>query len=85
MRHVNASCQNKVVGVEENVVVAARAIGTCCISNEGNFCLVDGFACVGETIVVVVVSTGSIFVVIAPLTKKYSGIRVASLGEVHID
>jgi len=85
VRQIDASAQHEIVCVEENVVVSTGAIRTGRITNEGDFSLVNRLTGIDKAVVVVVVLARSILVVIVPLSEKYCGIRIATLGEVNVD
>ena len=70
---VNAGSFHQFIGIEEHVVVAAT-IGVGRVANKGQFCLVNGFRRVDDAVSVVVVSTGSVLVVVVPLCEHEPGV-----------
>ena len=83
MCQVNTRGCNKVVGVEEHVVISSRAIGRCIVSNVGDFGKVDWFRLVNNIVAVFVDLTGSVFVVIVPLPHNYAAVSSAIAEDVE--
>ena len=79
MGQVNAGRLDQFFGVEEDVVVAA-AVGVGRVANERQFRLVNGFRGVHDAVAVVVVLTGTVFVVVVPLSEDQTGVVGTVLG-----
>ena len=73
VRQVNAGGLDQFVGIEEHVVVPA-AVGVGRVADEGQLGLIDGLSGVDDAVAVVVVLTGTVFVVVVPLSKDQTGV-----------
>ncbi len=82
MSQVDAGGLDEFLGVEEHVVVT-RAVGVGRVPDELQLGLINGFRGVNDAVAVVVVLTGSVFVVVVPLSVDQAGVIRAVLGIIH--
>ena len=87
MREVNRARRDKVVGVEEHVVVATRTVVACSIAGKFDFIVVDHlcFSAVDESVIVQVCAAGAVFVVVVPLTEQIGLVIGAVLVVAELD
>ena len=68
MSQIYAGCLHEFLGVEEYVVIA-RPFFIGRITDVIQFCEVNRFGCIHDSVSIVVILTGSVFVVVVPLSK----------------
>ena len=79
MREVNTGGLYQFLGIEEHVVIAAT-VGVCRVANVGELREVNRFRGVHDTVAVIVVLAGAVFVVVVPLSEHETGVIRTVLG-----